>query len=156
MMDLADTFEQGLQQRHSIAGRQNIPLDYMDQILAKFKQAQLIKSTRGRAGGVQLKKAPSEISLWEILLAAEDNMHPVKCLEYEGCDWEARCISVEAWNDVYSIIRKELSKKSLAELVENWKMKKQNLPPSLLSNLVNKNPQTHLADSLEQKSKCCR
>lgn len=123
MMDLADKKDQGLQQRQSIAERQAIPLDYMDQIVARLKLADLVESIRGRSGGVKLKKNPIHISLWDILVAVEDSLYPVKCLEHETCSLENNCISIDAWDEVFSSIKVELSAKSLHDIVLKWQMK---------------------------------
>jgi Rrf2 family protein len=62
MMDLAVQEDHGHQQRHNIAQRQNIPLDFMDQITSRLRAAGLVASIRGRSGGFQLSKLTTEIS----------------------------------------------------------------------------------------------
>ena len=124
MMDLADHENGSLQQRQQIATRQGIPIDFMDQIVARLKQAGLIDSIRGRSGGMQLRKRSSEISLWDILIAVEDSVYPVKCLEHESCGLEHTCISMDAWSEVLVTIKKELSHKYLYDVVARWQKKK--------------------------------
>src|SRR5882724_9178077 len=111
MMDLAVHEENGHQQRHNIALRQNVPLDFMDQITSRLRTAELLTSIRGRSGGFQLTKSPQEISLWEIFQAVEDSLYPVKCLEDEKCELELSCISVGVWEDVFKVMRNALSEK---------------------------------------------
>lgn len=131
MMDLAANEESGHQQRHNIALRQGISLDFMDQVTARLRNAGLVESIRGRSGGVQLAKTPIEISLWEIFVAVEDNLYPVKCLDHELCDLEDQCISVDAWNEVFLSFRQVLLKQSLHELVVKWKNKKKSVEPKI-------------------------
>lgn len=126
MMDLALHQDEGHQQRHSIAQRQNVPLDFMDQITSRLKTAQLVTSIRGRSGGFELAKAPQEVSLWDIFEAVEDSLYPVKCLEHEPCGLELSCMSTGVWEDVFSIMREALSQKTLAESVEKWRAAKPN------------------------------
>lgn len=121
MMDLALTDEQGHQQRHSIAQRQHVPVDFMDQITARLRSGGLIQSIRGRSGGFQLCKSPKEISIWEIFQSVEDSLYPVKCLELEACDLEDSCVSIGIWDDVFSSIRSALTQKTLADCVEKYK-----------------------------------
>ncbi len=129
MMDLAANEESGHQQRHNIAMRQGISLDFMDQVTARLRSAGLVESIRGRSGGVQLGKPTTEISLWEIFIAVEDNLYPVKCLDHELCDLEDQCISVDAWNEVFSSFKQVLVRQSLHELVVKWKNKKKTSEP---------------------------
>ncbi len=121
MMDLAAHAEQGHQQRQSIALRQSIPLDFMDQITARLRAKGLIESIRGRSGGFFLVKPPQEISLWDIFQAVEDNLYAVKCMDHESCNIQDSCISVDAWNDVYGLIRNALSQQKLSDSVEKSK-----------------------------------
>lgn len=128
MMDLADSSAAGKQQRHKIAARQGISVDFMDHIMARLRSHNLITSTRGRMGGFELGRAASAISLWDIFYAVEDNVFPVKCMDHSGCEFEDLCISYDAWTEVFQVIRSELSRKSLSEVVRKWQTKKHPLP----------------------------
>ncbi len=122
MMDLAAHQAEGHQQRHNIANRQSIPVDFMDQITARLRAGGLIESIRGRSGGFHLAKSSTDISLWDIFQAVEDSLYPVKCLDHETCELEESCISVGAWRDVSLLVRAALSEKTLADSVEKWQM----------------------------------
>lgn len=128
MMDLADSKLVGRQQRNKIAMRQGISVDFMDHIMARLRNKELIESTRGRFGGFELKKSAEEISLWDIFDAVEDNIYPVQCIEdHDACKFEASCISYDAWSDVFYSIKKELASKTLASMVQKWQQKKVHL-----------------------------
>ncbi len=122
MMDLAEQEENGHQQRHNIAQRQHIPLDFMDQITSRLRAAGLVHSIRGRSGGFELAKPTNDISLWDIFQAVEDSLYPVKCLEDEMCDLEASCISFGIWEEVFTVMRQALKEKTLAQSVRKWRM----------------------------------
>lgn len=124
MLDLASLAEEGVQAKLMIARRQGIPLDFMDQILARLRTSGLVTSTRGRNGGFHLARNPDEISLWEVLESSEDHIYPVKCAGgSEPCGFEETCISSEAWNGIYATIQQELSKKTLSDVLASWKAK---------------------------------
>lgn len=128
MMDLVDSEEDGHQQRHKIAMRQGIPLDFMDHILAKLRASDLIISIRGRTGGFQLKREPKDITLWDIFSAVEDSVYPVRCMGGEKkCAAEDFCISHDAWTEVYQVIRETFKQQDLASIVEKWQQKKSHL-----------------------------
>lgn len=119
MMDLAATSDGSLTHRADIAGRQGIPLDYMDQILGRLRDAGLIASTRGRAGGYRLARSAMEVSALAIFTAVEDAFEPVCCLEGSagGCVVEHLCGAKDAWGEISHAIHRSLSGILLSELV---------------------------------------
>jgi Rrf2 family protein len=54
-----------------IAEAHGIPSRFLVQILLQLKGAGLVSSTRGAAGGYQLSKEPSEITLGEVMAVVE-------------------------------------------------------------------------------------
>ncbi len=109
------------QQRHDIAERQGIPYDYIDHVLARLRNAGLIKSIRGRNGGFILGRATTDISAWDIFTAVEDSVHPVLCLGSEHCLNDEICQTKGVWEELYRGIELSLAGKSLADLVRAWK-----------------------------------
>lgn len=116
MMDLAQHGEDVVH-RSDIAARQGIPLDYMDQILSRLREAGLISSMRGRGGGYRLARSSDEISMHEIFTAVEDSFEPVQCLDGgRGCLAEHFCGSKGAWGIISGAIRQSLSGIILSEI----------------------------------------
>jgi len=69
---LAARGEQGKPvQIHAIAERQQIPEDYLRQLLVQLRAAGLVKSVRGPHGGYLLAKTPVEISMGEVIEVLE-------------------------------------------------------------------------------------
>jgi Rrf2 family protein len=121
MMDLAAVPE-GLTQRHDIAARQGIPLDFMDHVLCRLREAGLIASARGRAGGYRLARPADGISVLEIFTTVEDAFQPVQCLDGgQGCVVEHVCSSRDAWSEISQAISGSLSGIILADLVAHRK-----------------------------------
>jgi Rrf2 family protein len=118
LMDLSIMESSGQQTRIEVSTRHGIPLDFMDQILARLKAADLIQTTRGRSGGMTLSKSPKDISLWTIFSAVEDNLYPVQCLENVGCIYDSDCVSKAIWADVFSGIESQLKSQTLERYVK--------------------------------------
>jgi Rrf2 family iron-sulfur cluster assembly transcriptional regulator len=121
MMDLADAAEaaDGLTHRSEIAARQGIPLDYMDHVLSRLREAGLIASTRGRSGGYRLARSRDEISVLQIFMAVEDAFQPVQCLDHTGnCRAEGSCSTRGAWSAIAGAISASLAKIALADLAK--------------------------------------
>lgn len=118
MMDLALNLENGTCTRHDIARRQNLPLDYMDQIISRLKGCDLVKTTRGRSGGLILASDPKDITLWDIFSGVEDQIFAVACMDAQsGCAVEIDCLSKDVWERVYAGFQRHLKSLVLSELV---------------------------------------
>lgn len=111
----------------TIVRRQKLSKDYVSQILHRLRQADLVSSVRGRGGGYILAKLPAKISVWDIMVAVEDFMEPVKCLgASHGCNLEPECIAKDAWSEIYSRMKRELSSLTLSELLPQERLKSVN------------------------------
>jgi Rrf2 family protein len=120
MLDLGHNSEIR-QQRHDIAERQGIPYDYIDHVLARLRNAGLVKSIRGRNGGFVLGRPSELISAWDIFVAVEESVHPVLCLGTGQCINDDICNTKGVWENLFADIEQSLARKSLAELVRLWK-----------------------------------
>lgn len=72
-----------------IARRSHTPKRFLEHILLEIRNAGVIVSTRGRAGGYSLLKKPAEISISEMLRLIEGPIAPLPCLSrsaYQRCD----------------------------------------------------------------------
>ena len=68
MLALAEVYEsQGLMPARAIAQDQDIPAQFLGQILQQLRSAGLIASTRGAGGGFHLRKSPDAITVGEIV-----------------------------------------------------------------------------------------
>lgn len=80
-----------------IAREAGVPRKFLEHILLDLKHRGMIASRRGRSGGYVLIKAPSEISLGQVLRAIDGPIAPLSCLSRTAyqpcadCPDEARC-----------------------------------------------------------------
>lgn len=80
--------KQSLLQRHEIADRQNIPIEFLEQILLTLKNAGLLASKRGVTGGYSLIKPPDEITLGQVIRLLDGPLAPIACVSktaYQKC-----------------------------------------------------------------------
>lgn len=109
----------------SIAARQNISVNYLEQLIAKLRKAGIVKSTRGAKGGYVLAKPPEEISVGEILRCLEGNLNPVDCAELVGgeatCGASEVCVTKYVWKRISDSINNAVDELMLSELVEESK-----------------------------------
>jgi Rrf2 family protein len=115
MAHLAKAHGESVVKRHDIIEAQGIPEKYLDHIMLKLRQGNLVLSQRGRFGGYRLSQDPAQISVWEIFEAVEENIYPVKCIDHGGgCSLVKFCGTHEPWQYIFESVRKTLEGISLA------------------------------------------
>ncbi|MGH7167442.1 MAG: RrF2 family transcriptional regulator [Nitrospiraceae bacterium] len=75
-------------QRHEIAKRQQIPIEFLEQILLTLKNAGLLGSRRGVTGGYSLIKPPQDITLGQVIRILDGPLAPIGCVSktaYQKC-----------------------------------------------------------------------
>ncbi len=86
-----------------IAGRQDIPTKYLEQIMLVLTGAGHVRSHRGVGGGFALQKAPEDITLGEIVRLIEGPIEIIACVARGGAD-DCRdsgcCAFQEIWEKV--------------------------------------------------------
>jgi len=76
MMMLARHYDQGAIKIREIAYEENLPEKFLELILLELKNARMVESVRGAKGGYQLRRAPSEIRLSEIMRLIDGPLAP--------------------------------------------------------------------------------
>lgn len=90
-----------------IAKRSGTPKRFLEHILLEVRNAGVIASIRGRAGGYSLIKRPSEISISELLRTIDGPIAPLPCLSRrayqrcEDCSDEATCRIRKIFGEVF-------------------------------------------------------
>lgn len=111
-----------------IAQRQQISLDYLEQLLRRLRRAGLVESVRGPRGGFILTRPPAEMSLWEIVKALEDAVAPVHCVDGVVMDKPSRkkqcrktkeCAAHLLWADMARVVRSFLEAHTLQQLADS-------------------------------------
>ena len=90
-----------------VARRAATPKRFLEHILLEIRNAGVIASTRGRAGGYSLVKAPRDISISEMLRLIDGPIAPLPCLSRrsyqrcEDCTDEASCRIRKVFAEVF-------------------------------------------------------
>jgi len=84
-----------------IAAREKLPGDYVEQILLRLRRAGIVASTRGAKGGYALARAADQITVREIITAAELVTFDLHCethpLDEERYDKSCECSIRPVW-----------------------------------------------------------
>lgn len=104
-----------------IAELQDLSLKYLEQIFHQLKKAGYIKSVRGVNGGYLLSKAPSEITVGEILRLLEGDIAPAHCVSEEcvdTCKHGGKCVTKPFWEELSQTVYKVMDDKTIQDLIE--------------------------------------
>lgn len=88
LIELTLAYEHTTLQRHQIAKRQHIPIEFLEQILLALKRAGLLASRRGLKGGYTLIKPPGEITVGQVIRILDGPLAPIGCVSktaYQKC-----------------------------------------------------------------------
>jgi Rrf2 family protein len=106
-----------------ISRRQKISQRYLEQIFNKLLKAGLLKSRRGPRGGYMLARDASEISVGDIINAAQGPIVPVRCLaeprceaKRKDCDIIDTCITRHVWKETQTMLVDYYNSVSIADL----------------------------------------
>jgi Rrf2 family protein len=105
-----------------IARRQKISQRYLEQIFNKLLRAGLLKSRRGPRGGYLLARDPSQISVGDVITAAQGPFVLVNCLAEPGdskrkeCEIRPSCITRQLWKETQRLLQDYYDSVSIADL----------------------------------------
>ncbi len=118
MLDLALYGDRGPISLADISSRQDISLSYLEQLFAKLRRRELVRSIRGPGGGYRLSRPGEEIFVAEIIDAVDERVDATGCSGQSDCQDGHTCLTHHLWSDLSEQIHHFLSDISLASLVQ--------------------------------------
>jgi Rrf2 family protein len=101
-----------------VSAAMDLPVSYTPQVLKLLANAGLVEAKAGRDGGYRLTRRPQDVSLLEVVEAAEGPLVPERCILRGGpCRWEDACAVHPAWAAAVQACRDSLASTTLADLV---------------------------------------
>lgn len=123
MIDLAIHSTEGHVALLYIAERQNISVNYLEQVFSTLRKAGLVKSVKGAQGGYILGDSPSRITIGRILRVLEGDLSLV-----EGLDSETEmdsslqyCVKVNVWDKMTESLNQIVDSITLEDMVNEYK-----------------------------------
>ncbi len=110
----------------TLAEAENLPLSYLEHLVAKLRDAGLVTSQRGAHGGYRLAVPAEEVRMLEVVEALEGSIAPMDCFDPDAegrifCSHEGggdgACSTKLLWTRVHGGIARALAGTTLAELV---------------------------------------
>ena len=108
-----------------IAKRQNLSVNYLEQVFALLKKANIVKSVKGAQGGYILAKPAQDITVGEILRAIEGEMVIVEeevrknetSTMYQNMQ---ACLQREVWDKITESVQETIEQITLEDLVKDY------------------------------------
>lgn len=117
MLDLALHGQNNPVNLANISKRQNISLSYLEQLFAKLRRGELVKSVRGPGGGYRLSREGEHICVAEIVDAVNETIDATGCQGKGDCQDGEICLTHHLWCDLSEQIHSFLSGISLESLL---------------------------------------
>lgn len=119
MLDMAEHYQSGPIQLRVIAGRQGIPVKYLEQIIIPLKKAGYVNSVRGFRGGYVLARPPEAVTVGEIVVLLEGGLELTACMDFpENCERAESCVVRTLWQQASAAMYGKLNAVTLADLVK--------------------------------------
>ena len=111
-----------------IAERQNLSVNYLEQVFALLKKAHIVKSVKGAQGGYVLAKAPEEITVGDIIRAIEGDLLVVEeeikkdetSLIYQSMQ---ACLQKKVWDKISESVQHVVDEITLEDLRKDYQAK---------------------------------
>ncbi len=97
-----------------LATEQNIPANYLVQILIELKAKRIVQSVRGKVGGYLLARTPAEITLADVLVAVHGEVFDSPAISDPKCAQELR----EAWRELREKVDAAAASVNFQQLLE--------------------------------------
>lgn len=102
----------------AVSAAMAIPERFLPRVMTDLVGAGLVVGRRGRTGGYRLARPPEQITLLDIIKAAEPEPDPRVCILRGGpCGLDGRCAVHDAFSSARAAMLDRLGATSLAEVV---------------------------------------
>lgn len=105
-----------------LAESDNVPADYVSQILVKLRRAGLVASHRGSTGGYSLSRPPAEITLGQVVRAVDGDIFEDVCEKYDGgtkdCRHQGGCTISPVWQKLGALVTGYFESVTLAAILD--------------------------------------
>jgi Rrf2 family protein len=117
MISVSRHYGTGLRQARQISSEMQTPYKVLTQILAGLVAEGLLVAEHGPNGGYRLARPPTDITLLDIVEAAEGPATFNHCVLRDGpCDWEETCPVHDTWSRAQDALARQLASTTLADL----------------------------------------
>ena len=119
ILDLASHSHEKPVSLYKISERQDLSLDYLEQIFIKLKKNDIVRSIKGPGGGYLLTRNLNATTIADVITAISGEVKTVRCSDSYGCARQGkRCLAHNVWKSLDFTILNHLKSLSLAKLLK--------------------------------------
>ena len=122
MVTLAEEHGKAPVPAERLAESDNVPADYVSQILVKLRRAGLVTSHRGSNGGYSLSRKSAEITLEQVVRAVDGTVFEEVCGRYDAgtkdCRHQGKCAISPVWTKLGDLVTRYFESVSLASILQ--------------------------------------
>jgi Rrf2 family protein len=121
LFELAKSWGGELRRIPEIAEEQAIPERFLENILNHLRQGGFVESRRGKGGGFMLARAPSTVSIAEIVAHIDGNIYAIDCegaLPVHKCRLKGDCVFLPVWQEARAALQAVYAGKTLQDLLD--------------------------------------
>lgn len=104
-------------QANEIALRQNIPDQFLEQVIAQLRRGEIVRSIRGKSGGYLLARSPDLTFLGQILRSLSGSLVPEALMDSQRASTIEGQAVVSIWRDIDFQLRAHLDGVSVADVI---------------------------------------
>jgi Rrf2 family protein len=107
----------------AIAERQNISMNYLEQVFASLRKAGLVKSIKGAQGGYILAQSPDSIKVGVVLRVLEGQLSVIDSSESDNLDDKSiqYCLKTQVWDKMDESINTLVDSVTLEDLANDYR-----------------------------------
>jgi Rrf2 family cysteine metabolism transcriptional repressor len=119
MVEFARRYGEGPVPLSEVARAEELPLPYLEHVVAALRRAGLLQSVRGAHGGYLLTREPTQVRISEVFRAVEGSALTLDCMGRNAtpCDREPICATRSFWQILAWRLRETLDSTSLADIL---------------------------------------
>lgn len=121
VLELAKRADTGPVKAATIAASQQVPLRFLENILAQLRQGGIVESARGKEGGYFLARRSRDVTVGEVLRLLEGDIASVDCKEAGGnrdCSLQAGCVLLPMWLEAHQAMMSVFDSTTFEHLLE--------------------------------------
>jgi Rrf2 family iron-sulfur cluster assembly transcriptional regulator len=129
LIEIAENKSNNLVTLLTISKKQKISLSYLEQIFAKLRKADIVKSIKGPGGGYVLAKSKMQITIADIIAAIGESIKVTKCSgsqmsckigeNSKSVNSHVKCKTHDLWQGLERRIYTYLKSVSIADICED-------------------------------------
>jgi len=106
-----------------IAENQDVSVKYLDHIISSLKKAELVSNVGGKKSGYVLTRSASDINIYDVYSAFEDDLAIIDCLIADGeCRRKGTCVLKDYWCNLNISIKTNMSAMTIGSLADKHKL----------------------------------